>query len=43
MLSVEERKLIKAKSELWNGPNCWGWRNGYKLSLQETIKHSEYG
>jgi hypothetical protein len=43
MLTNEERKLIKTKSELWTGPNVWGFKDNYKLSLQETIKHSEYG
>lgn len=43
MLTKQEKQLIHDRSLVWNGPNVWGWDCGYRLSLQEVIKQSEFG
>jgi hypothetical protein len=43
MLSLFEKQLIVKRSNEWNGPNSWGWADGYRLSLWEVIQKPEFG
>jgi len=43
MLTLQERKIILYISNLWTGPNTWGWYKGYRLSLKETLQKPEFG
>jgi hypothetical protein len=43
MLTVSEKKLIVIRSDEWQGPNSWGWVDGYKLNMQEAIAQPGFG
>jgi len=43
MLNSTERELVALRSGLWRGPNAWGFRDGYRLSLAEAMANTEYG
>lgn len=32
-LTEEEKRLIYEALKLWDGPHCWGFHKGYRLSL----------
>jgi hypothetical protein len=43
MLTEFEKHLIATRSDEWQGPNSWGWANGYRLTLTQAIAQPEFG
>lgn len=42
-MTETELKVVYARTQLWTGPNTWGWHENYRLNLQETLSCPEYG
>jgi len=43
MLTTVEKQLIAVRSDEWQGPNSWGWVDGYRLNMQEAIAQPGFG
>jgi hypothetical protein len=43
MLTKEEKQIVVCRSEIWKGPNAWGFFKGYRISLPEVLDRSQYG
>lgn len=42
-MTNQELLLLAEKSKVWVGPNTWGWKDGYRLSLQEALASPGFG
>jgi hypothetical protein len=42
-LTNNEVLFVAQKSAIWTGPNSWGWADGYRLNLQESIAKPIFG
>lgn len=43
MLTVPELEVVAARTAAWTGPPCWGWRDLYRLSFEESLASPGFG
>jgi hypothetical protein len=41
-LTTQEKSVIHENLKKWNGPHCWGFYKGYRLSLSEVLKDTTH-
>jgi len=43
MLTVPELGAVAARTAMWTGPQCWGWRDNYRLSFEQSLATPGFG
>lgn len=42
MITRREFALLAARTAAWRGPQCWGFRDGYRLGLGQAKRDTRF-